>query len=240
MPLLRLLLLLLLLLNTHPAHSQKNVDSQHLLWLRYNLRVPLNETHALRQEVEERTYWFPWRQHQLISRTVVERKLGKGWNAGLGLTAFRQSLPHDPLVPVASVRNELRPMVEIAGYQAFSEKVGLHHRYWGELRYFEAPEGGFAFSNYRFRYRAELRYLPTTKLQVRAFEEILLNAGKQIALNVFDQNRYGASVQYFPTKRVGFELGYLNWFQQRPSGQEFYDRHIVRFTVHHQLPQKGA
>ncbi|MCP9237345.1 DUF2490 domain-containing protein [Lewinella sp. JB7] len=240
MPPNRLLWLLPLLLILHPAPAQKTVDSQQLLWLRYNLRAPLNEAYALRLEVEERTYCFPWRQHQLISRTLLERKLGKGWNAGVGLTAFRQSLPHDPRVPVSSVRNELRPMVEVAGYQAFSAKVGLHHRYWGELRYFEAPEGGFAFANYRFRYRAELRYLPTTRVQVRAFEEILLNAGKQVAQNVFDQNRYGASVQYFPTKRVGFELGYLNWFQQRPSGREFYDRHIVRFTIHHQLPQKGA
>ncbi|NJB87752.1 hypothetical protein GGR26_003538 [Lewinella marina] len=236
MPLPRPALLLLLVLLTSAASAQKTVDTQQLGWVRYHLRLPLQGPYALRQELEERAYWFPWRQHQLVSRSVVERRLGRDWNAGLGLTVFRQSLPHDPHAVITQTRTEIRPMLELAGLQTLSEKLALHHRYWAELRYFGGGDGGLSFANYRFRYRLELRYRPHPDWQLRAFDEIMVNAGRQVVLNTFDQNRYGGSLQYQFTKQVGAELGYLRWFQQRSSGHEFYDRHIVRFTLHHQLP----
>lgn len=54
--------------------AQKNVETQQ----RYSLKLKLNDHYQLRQEIEERAYWFPWRQHQFVSRTAAERKLGKG------------------------------------------------------------------------------------------------------------------------------------------------------------------
>ena len=215
------------------AWSQKQVETQHLLWARYYLRVKLNDTYQLRQEWEERAYWFPWRQHQWVSRTHVERKLAKGWQAGLGFTYFLQSLPHDPRVKGYTNQVELRPQLELGHRQALADRWALHHRYWGEFRFFEALKGGFAFGNVRLRYKAELRYTPRPRWTVRAFNEVHLNLGRQIVHNVFDQNRLGGSVQYLPWDHWGFELGYFNWFQQRRSGLDFYNRHIVRVTVHH-------
>lgn len=49
----------------------------------------------------------------------------------------------------------------------------------------------------------------------------MLNAGKSIVRNIFDQNRIGFSARYNFNKRVGIEIGYINWFQQRPSGIDF-------------------
>ena len=31
---------------------------------------------------------------------------------------------------------------------------------------------------------------------------------------------------------------YLNWFQQRPSGTDFYNRDIIRFSVFHTINLK--
>lgn len=62
------------------VNAQKNIENQHLLWTRYYLKLKLNDNYQLRQEIEERNYWFPWRQHQFVSRTFADRKLGKGWN----------------------------------------------------------------------------------------------------------------------------------------------------------------
>src|SRR5690554_890224 len=87
---------LLLGLFSTSVKAQKKVDTQQLLWTRYYLKLKLHDNYQIRQEVEERTYWFPWRQHQFVTRTFAERKLGKGWNAGLGFTYFLQSLPHNP------------------------------------------------------------------------------------------------------------------------------------------------
>lgn len=220
---------------TTNVNAQKNVQTQQLLWVSYSLKLKLNDNYQIRQEIEERTYWFPWRQHQFITRTIAERKLGKGWNAGLGFTFLIQSLPNDPLIKDYTNQLELRPQLEIAYTQSISEKVILHHRYWSEFRFFEKPNGSFDFGNNRTRYKLEIRYSPIPEITLKAFDEILINIGGKIVQNVFDQNRYGASVQYMPFQNFGIELGYINWYQQRQSGVDFYNRHIVRFTIHHKI-----
>jgi len=68
------LLILLSFLSTS-LFAQKNTTTQELLWSRYYLKLKINDLYQIRQEIEERTYWFPWRQHQFVSRTFVERKL---------------------------------------------------------------------------------------------------------------------------------------------------------------------
>jgi len=231
------LLILLSFLSTS-LFAQKNTTTQELLWSRYYLKLKINDLYQIRQEIEERTYWFPWRQHQFVSRTFVERKLGKGWNSGLGFTYFLQSLPHDPEISDYTNQLELRPQLELAYKQNLTEKVILHHRYWGEFRFFEKTNGSFEFGNTRLRYKIELRYSPISNITIKVFDEIHLNIGEKIIQNVFDQNRYGASIQYMQLQNFGFELGYFNWFQQRRSGVDFYNRHIVRFTIHHTLNLK--
>jgi len=227
--------ILLFVLVSIEVSAQKNVESQDLLWMRYYLKLNLNDNYQIRQEIEERTYWFPWRQHQFVSRTFVERKLGKAWNAAIGFTYFLQSLPHDPEIKDFTTQLELRPQLEIAYKQTVSDRIVLHHRYWSEFRIFEQPAGNFEYENNRIRYKIELRYSPFKKLSLKAFDEIHLNIGSKIVQNVFDQNRYGGSIQYIPFENLSFELGYFNWFQQRRSGVDFYNRHIVRFTVHHTI-----
>lgn len=225
------LLVFTTLLCSH-SYSQKNVDHQSLLWTRYQLKLKIDDHWSASQQLEERTYWFPWRQHQMVSRSMVHYQLGKGWNLGGGLTYFRQALPQDAHKEVTYTQPELRPQFEVGYKQTLSEKWNVEHRYWSEMRNFKAENENFQFGNFRMRYKLEFQYQPTKKLTFKAYDEIFINFGENIVYNTFDQNRIGASVQYMPLKNFGFELGYINWFQQRPSGVDFYERNIVRFTIH--------
>ncbi len=216
----------------HCALSQKNIDHQSLLWTRYQLKLKIDDHWSASQELEERTYWFPWRQHQMVSRSMAQYHLGNDWNLGAGLTYFRQALPQDAHRPVSYTQPELRPQLEVGYKQQLSEKFNVQHRYWTEFRSFKAENEDFKFGNFRMRYKLEFQYQPTGKMTFKVYDEIFINAGKNIVNNTFDQNRIGTSVQYMPLKNFGFELGYINWYQQRPSGVDFYDRNIVRFTIH--------
>ncbi|MFI8380252.1 DUF2490 domain-containing protein [Leeuwenhoekiella sp. NPDC079379] len=220
-------------------NAQKTIDHQQLLWTGYSLKLKINESYQLRQEIEERTYWFPWRQHQFIARTMAERKLSKGWSAAAGLAYLEQTSPQDPTIKSYTTTAELRPLAELAYAQELGAKLSLNHRYWGEFRFFEQPDGSFDFGNIRARYKLELRYAPTAQLTFKAFDEIHLNIGNNIVQNVFDQNRYGTSAQYMFIENLGIELGYFNWFQQRASGTDFYNRNIIRLTIHHKLKLKS-
>ncbi len=232
------IILTLFSLISFPALAQKNIETQQLLWMRYSLKLKINPTYQIRQEFEERIYWFPWRQHQFVSRTQLDRKLGNGWNVALGFTYLLQALPQDPLVKDFETNTELRPQFEIANNQKLGSGFSLNHRYWTEFRFLEQPDGSFEYNNIRTRYKLELSYTPFKKTTLKAFDEIQLNIGSKIVNNVFDQNRYGASFQFMAKENLGFELGYINWFQQRKSGADFYSRDIIRFTIHQSLNLK--
>jgi hypothetical protein len=59
----------------------------------------------------------------------------------------------------------------------------------------------------------------------------MLQAGKGIVYNVFDQNRAYVALNFEPVKYVSLEAGYMNLFQERSTGKDFYSRHIFRFSV---------
>jgi hypothetical protein len=214
------------------SNAQKNIDHQSLLWTRYLLKLKINDTWSVYQEFEERTYWQPWRQHQLVLRSMAQYQLGNGWNVGGGFTYFRQALPQDPHKSIAYTQPEIRPQLEVGYKQQLSEKLNMQHRYWTEFRSFKPENEDYQFSNIRMRYKLEFQYQLSSKLTFKIYDEIFINLGEEIVYNTFDQNRIGTSMQYMPWKHFGFELGYLNSYQQRPSGIDFYNRNMVRFTIH--------
>ena len=235
----RCLIIIIISFISNKGISQKKTEDQNLLWLRYQLKLSLNPDWQVTQEIEERTYWFPWRQHQFLTRTMLNYKLGKGWSAGAGFAYFEQSLPQNPSEKDHYSLTELRPQLEISYKQNLSEKFELSHRYWSEFRIMEQEDGKFKYTHNRSRYKLEIGYLPIKQIKLKAFEEIMFNIGSDITYNVFDQNRLGLGFQYMPFRNLGFELGYINWFQQRSSGDEFYNRNIIRFTILHSIDLKN-
>lgn len=217
------------------AIAQKNVETQHLLWTGYSLKLPIAADWKFKQEIENRQYWFPYNQHQFITRSHVERDSSDEFSTAAGFTYFRQSLPQDPYYKDLTVRTELRPQIEMLYKQALNPSLELTNRLWTEFRFFEQNNTRFRFENARLRYKLELQYNLTENWRLKLFNEILLNAGKNIVYNVFDQNRAGVSGIYELNNNVSLELGYFNWYQQRATGVDFYNRHIIRFTVHHNL-----
>lgn len=222
-----------------PLNAQKNIETQNFLWLRYNLKLKINTNYQIRQEIEERIFWFPSRQHQFVSRTLLDRKLGNGWSGAIGFTYLEQALPQSSSIKNFKNNTEVRPQIEIANNQKISSTFSLNHRYWTDFRFFEQPDGSFDYGNIRTRYKLELNYKATNQLTLKAFDEILLNVGNKIVNNIFDQNRYGTGIQYMPKENFGFELGYLNSFQQRASGVDFYNRNIIRLTFHQSFNLKS-
>jgi len=233
MRLLRFLLLLTFASFSKSAISQKKIEHQDLFWVRYQLKLNLNSNWQVSQGFEERIYWFPWRQHQFLSQTTGFYKLNKSFTTGLGFTYLEQANPQNPNVKDYENRTELRPHLEITYRQNLNEKFDLSQRLQSEVRVFEQESGKFKYENIRARFRAELSYVPIEKLKLKASDEVMFNIGNKITNNVFDQNRLSLGIQYFPIQSFGIELSYINWFQQRASGNEYYNRDIVRVTFLH-------
>ncbi len=99
---------------------------------------------------------------------------------------------------------------------------------------------GYRF-NFRGRYQLQLSYVLIDRpdaagtLSAKVSDEIMFNFGHNIVYNSFDQNRIYAGLNYGISKSIQVELGYLNWFQERSSGNQYYDRDIVRITIYHKI-----
>lgn len=220
---------------TSVALAQKQTTYQRVAWGRYYLRLKLNDKWMLHQEAEERVYTSPWRHHHFLERTQLGYTINSAWNINLGFVFALQSQPQDPRIREYDNIAELRPQMEVGNKQKLTDRWQLGHRYRADFRFFEQNDGSFKFSNTRLRYQVELQYKLNEHLTIKAFDELHLNLGKSVLYNVFDQNRYGTSLQWSLNKHFGVEFGYFNWFQQRPSGKDFYNRDIWRLTFHHSI-----
>lgn len=218
--------------------SAQNITTQSLVWFNYTIHKNFSKNYFLVTEFSERIFSNPIKQHQFLIRTHFHRNINSFMDFAPGFTYFLQS-PHDPDSKSKLVVPEIRPHLEINA-KHHATNMNLHIRYRAEYRMFKKVENdkiveGFN-TNFRFRIMTGLDYViyrlkNDKNLKIKLQDEIHFNAGKSIVYNVFDQNRIYMGLGLDLSKTTSFEAGYLNWYQQRPSGIDFYNRHIVRFQV---------
>ncbi len=127
-------------------------------------------------------------------------------------------------------RHEYRAWEQIS----ISGKVGglpLQHRYRAEHRWTPYQKGNVLADSFRFNHRVRYRVsteLPlitrmdtaghkSTKLKLVLSDEVMVNLGKQIAVNVFDQNRIIAGLAAPLGRGVQLQVSYLNLYAQKRS-----------------------
>ena len=226
--------------------GQKNVENQQLLWYGYYNKLQINQNWVLNSEVQERHFYQPLVQHQLVFRTNLDRRILDDINVSLGFVVFLQS-PNDPESESTLMVPELRTDFGFNARKKY-KYFNVNQRFKVEARFFHQTEnnelvGGYQFSNFRMRYQLGLdipliKKQDAEKLILKIKDEVMFNFGKNIVKNVFDQNRIYIGLNYPLNKNLAFEAGYLNWFQQRPSGTDFYNRDIIRFSVFHTINLK--
>lgn len=237
---------LLFLLISTLAFAQKKVEKQQLIWYGYYNTLKFNENWSLLSEIQERQFYNPTAQHQLVFRSNVERKLLGNWNASAGMTYFLQN-PNNPDSDGNLTVPEFRPDIGFNNKQ----KLGfltISHRYKAEARFFHDVEnnelsGGYRFSNFRFRYQLGLEFPiwkkeEKEKIVLKLKDEIMFNVGKKVVKNTFDQNRVYLALNYKINDSYAVEMGYMNWFQQQKTGVDFYNRDILRFSLFHTIDLK--
>lgn len=236
----RVFLLLGCSLVTLYAFGQRSITSQGILWLDYSNRLKLDEHWQIHTDLSLRRFVFPDRLHQaILPRVHVQYKLEGNAEVGAGTTLFLQALPQDGRKEVDQIRPELRPHQTFYISQKFG-KTSINHRYQVEERFFLRTNEHEPQFNLRFRYRLQVqiplnRTTSALPLALNLSDEIMLNAGQEIIYNLFDQNRIYAGIRFQFSKTIATEAGYMNWFQQRSSGTDFYNRHIARLAITHTL-----
>ena len=225
------------------ASAQKTIARQSLYWTRYYNILTLHPKWSWHNEIDNRRFWENNRQHHLIMHSRLHYKWRGNADAALGLTYSRQS-PQDPHSDKSLVVPEFRPVQEVNIVTPLGERWAFHSRFRVDERFFRRNDGsqllaGYDF-NIRFRHRIQLVYnvyKPGAKrpLSLKIANELMVNAGKNIVYNHFDQNRIYIGAEHGLFKNISAEIGYLHWYQQRNAGNQFYSRDIVRCTLYHRM-----
>lgn len=239
------LFFLIFILMSFSINAQKNVTHQNLIWYTYFQQIQINKNWSFNTDLQERTFINPYTQHQFLIRSHITRNIINGFSLSTGFCYFLQD-NNDPTLKDKLSIPELRPYVDLNQKQKF-KYLTIDHRFRTEFRFNhhlsdskKSLEKGYSFSSFRFRYLIQFS-IPIVKiadkqfLKVKLSDELLLNAGKNISKNIFDQNRIYVALSIDLLPSLTLETGYIYWYQQRNTGIDFYSRNIFRFGILHNI-----
>lgn len=223
--------------------GQANITHQSLYWTRYYNQLSLNSKLTWHNEVDMRRFMDNSRLHHVIAHSHIHYKITSNFDIAAGITYSQQS-PQFSDATSTLVIPEIRPFQEITQSQTLGKSVTLSHRFRLDERFIRKNNGieileGSDF-NFRFRYRPQLainlsKSESKTPTNLKIADELMVNFGGEIVYNHFDQNRVYVGLEKVLSKNFSVEMGYLHWYQQRPSGKVFFDRNILRLTILHKI-----
>ncbi len=223
------------------GQTEKNVDHQSLLWTRYYNLLTINNKWSVHSEFDNRVFLNSFENNLYEFRIQGRYKINKDIEVGAGYAYFSVAT-QEPEITFDFRIPENRGQQDIIWKQDIG-KITLLQRFQVEERFFHnANKDGHLPGTtffWRFRYRIQGEHIFWKKenqfLKVILSDEIMINGGENVVNNTFDQNRIYAALHYGVNKNIAFELGYLNSFQQRASGVDYFNRDIIRFTFFYKI-----
>ncbi len=218
--------------------GSKQVATQALTWTRLTNTLQIDSHWSVYSEADSRIFDSPAKENQVLLRLMARYGFKQGVTLGAGVVGSF-NFPSNPDASVFLMTPELRACVDVTIQNRYGI-ITLNHRNVFENRFVhnasstELQAGYKYIFRYRYRLQAEFQLWKknTHILKLILSDEMMLQMGKSIVYNVFDQNRAYAALYYEPFKWLGFEAGYLHQFQQRSTGIDFYSRQIFRFSIH--------
>jgi len=196
----------------NPRLFSSNTNSWYMFFGNFKIS-PVWGIHAEAQL--RRNDWIQNPQ-QLLLRTGIEYYLKDGirFTAGYG---FIKTHPYGEF-PVANTFPEHRFWEQVLLNQPLG-RVALQHRFRLEQRLLgNATTGRFDGGRYENRMRYMLRAnialqgqtIDPHEWYIGLYDEVMINFGREVGYNLFDQNRLYGAVGYHLGKAGRLEIGYLN------------------------------
>jgi hypothetical protein len=223
------------------AQNEKIVDHQSLLWTRYYNQLTINNKWSIHTEFDNRVFINPIQENLYVIRLQGRYNINNEIEVGGGFAYFSVTtqvpeINFDFKVPEYRIQQDIT-WKQVYGRFSVNQRFQVEERFIQNANKVELlPETTFYW---RFRLRLQGEYSFWKKesqyLKIIANDELMINGGKNITINTFDQNRIYAALQYGVNKNIAIELGYLKSYQQRASGSDYFDRDIIRFSFFHKI-----
>lgn len=237
------LILILLVFSTTKSKAQITRDyANHLnAWAMYFSNHALSEKWGLHAEAQFRRNEGFKNPQQLLLRTGLNYYFNKQATGTIGY-CFVETYPYGEF-PVKTSFPEHRIWEQIQLKNTIS-KWELIHRFRLEQRFVNLPIGqdsaGFIFKNtysnrFRLLHRISLPFKGSEIIDkafyASAYLELFINFGKNVGLNILDQNRAYLALGYKIPKIGRVEIGYLNQLIVKSDGLKIENNHTLQVSV---------
>ncbi len=219
------------------TYGQGTTTHQSLYWIRYYNQTQLSSKYTLHVELDERRLIEPAIQFQFFAHAHLHRRFSKWADVAAGFTYASTNSSKNPSLAVPEIRSfqEVNLSKQVAKEFQLQLRYRLDERFVHNNNKLELQDGYNFFLRHRFRLQASMtiKKFESGKTVIgKLSDEIMFNQGSA-APNSFDQNRAYAGVEFQFNKKWAVEFGYLNQYQS--SGNDYFARDIMRWTVFHRL-----
>jgi hypothetical protein len=213
------------------THAQTRLHADHSnAWLMYFGTHSISAQWSIHMEGQwRRSDWVRIPQ-QLLLRTGLNYQVNPSLRVSAGY-CFVETYPYGDF-PVSNTFPEHR-IWEQAQTQQKIGKLEWINRYRLEQR-FMYPNGGVPVYQNRFRYLTRIsvpfkgKEIKEGSWYVSGYNESMVSFGKQVKLNVFDQNRTYLALGHHVPGLGRLELGYLYQIILKPDGVRQENNHTLQ------------
>lgn len=211
--------------------TQKNIETNYQVWLSLNTVSNVSKNwsaladfHIRRNEfLKEPGFYFIRFGVQYWLKDNITAALGYGhmWN-GPEYEDWKKFSNENRIYQQFQFSNKLN-------------KTSLLIRLRNEQRKIQIMEADTFSGNYRTTDRARILvsvsfpvFRKKTAPELLIANEVLMNFGKDVVYNTFDQNRVSIAMNGKINSHLSYDLGYMLVFQQKSSGTDYLVNHTLR------------
>jgi hypothetical protein len=226
---------ILLIIGGKEIFAQKQTENFQQVWTGYFNQTRFTNRWGTAIDMQLRTKDDFFNQlSQFLIRPSIVYYINDGLRLSAGYAHFR-FYPADNHRDVTQPEHRIWQQVQwLTKYRHNKtiQTLRFEQRYIIKILNDSTLANGYNF-NYRLRYNFLWQIPLISEIKKGAFSiilnnEVFVNFGKQIVYNYFDQNRLFAGFAYHTNSSDYLQFGYMNIFQQIPTGNRYRSTHIAR------------
>lgn len=221
--------------------TQKSVTHNTHTWISFNSNIYLDKHWFIMADAHIRENGF------FASNSFIFGRLGLGYQVdnNLSFVAGYGNLLSTPTTPGWTTNSDENRLFEQVQFSSAYKKIKILQRLrneqrWQQIIANDQKTGKNKFSN-RVRYLLSFT-VPVFKNphlpQLVLADECLLQFGKDVVYNTFDQNRLFIGIKQRINNNLSFDAGYMNIFQQKSSGIAYNQNDTYRLFFYYNLHTK--
>ena len=229
--LLKLLFILFPLVLLSQTVKEKEVNNQFQTWVSLNSVTKFSPHWGVAADIHLRTNDFFQDNNFFFLRGGIAYIPNSKFSFTGGY-AHMWLAPKNPTWSTFSDENRIYQQVQM---NTKSGNVNILQRLRNEQRWQEIIVNDVATGKNRFSNR--VRYLISTTIPIFKnksapslvlSDELLIQFGKDIVYNTFDQNRFFVGIKQAINPKLSFDFGYMNVYQQKATGYQYDMNHTLR------------